>query len=440
MYIAELAVQELPEGELRAILSDPELLAVVQSGAFYPDTGYAVDDAYGEWSHWEPFLEAYLDVLRARHGAELGTAEARRAVAFLMGVAAHQICDQVYDALFMRRTEEIDGTDADLDLANDIWVVYDRGRRVRVDSWAPLPDLVGIYGGVMGHAVAEDTIARGLDRMELAMWAVIELSDGPQYEEHWLRLPWAASHYLLDPEPGSHPFLAQVVAAYWQVLFARLRGTDDPASSLIRTVPRDGAVNVAVDHTSVDGWTTLVFAHSIDDATIADGAVTLRDGAGAIVDAEVRPFRSGFVNVIRVRPRIDLAFDTEHVVTAGDSLRLIDGRTLPPPAPFSFRTRCAPDRLADCPPLDEPWVRPESAPMRDAGRPIRRDAGADGGAVGGEDAGSAMAPATGGGGCDCHAAAGRKRAEPLATGLLLLLLATGSRIRAAPRARRMEPA
>src|SRR5687767_10656700 len=88
MYIAELATAELPDGELRSIVTDPELLTVLRTGAFYPDSGYAIDDAYGEWSHWEPFLEADMDVLRARWRGDYSSPEARRDVAFLMGVAA----------------------------------------------------------------------------------------------------------------------------------------------------------------------------------------------------------------------------------------------------------------------------------------------------------------------------------------------------------------
>src|SRR5688500_13279392 len=71
-FMAEEAIDALPAGPLRSLLSTHRL--DVMSGAGYPDTGYWVEngtipvrgdelrhsDDFGEESHWERFVNAYV--------------------------------------------------------------------------------------------------------------------------------------------------------------------------------------------------------------------------------------------------------------------------------------------------------------------------------------------------------------------------------------------
>ena len=57
---------------------------------------------------------------------------------------------------------------------------------------------------------------------------------------------------------------------------------------------------------------------------------------------------SGIANAVLVIWDEDLAFDTEYEVELTPGLRTMDGRPLPAPVSLRFRTRCAPEALADC--------------------------------------------------------------------------------------------
>jgi predicted ester cyclase len=70
VWVAEQSITQIEPGALRDIVSDPALRGVIQNGAIYPDSGYSVRHEYGEWAHWESFLEPYLQWIRARWGAE----------------------------------------------------------------------------------------------------------------------------------------------------------------------------------------------------------------------------------------------------------------------------------------------------------------------------------------------------------------------------------
>ena len=89
VWIAEEALRSLEAGELKSLLSSPELRDPLLNGAMFPDGGYAVSDHYGELAHWEPFQQAYLQWIRDTFPPPWDEGDAAPHVAFLMGLAAH---------------------------------------------------------------------------------------------------------------------------------------------------------------------------------------------------------------------------------------------------------------------------------------------------------------------------------------------------------------
>ncbi len=99
------------------------------NGGYFPDSGYtARDHDQGEVAHWEPFVQAYIQVFRERYKPPF-TPEASQHLAFLMGLAAHGITDSTFDSLLYARAEQVDGGDFDsFDLSMDVFIAHDKPR------------------------------------------------------------------------------------------------------------------------------------------------------------------------------------------------------------------------------------------------------------------------------------------------------------------------
>ncbi|MBX3249918.1 MAG: Ig-like domain-containing protein [Myxococcales bacterium] len=412
MHISDLALRRLPAGPLRDLLSDPDLVPIYRAGSVFPDSGYAADDAYGEICHWEPFTTAYVRWIRDRFGDDLSSDEARVHVAFLMGQASHGLADQIFDSLFMARTTAYDGTSDNLDVGAEAWLVVEHDPMNLIDGFVPASEMVDVFAThpalLEGHAPTVAAFERGRDQIVRGVRAVYAFG-AFWYDMYWIEMPWAATHYYAaDNVPGSLPHLAGFVTAYWQVLWARLRGTDTLAESLIGTWPEDGAVNFETRHERIESRAMMVLGHGIDRATLTPEHVRLLGPDGEAVASTARfIYGSPFANAVLVRPWADLDYDTEYTIELGEGIADIDGRTLPSVERFSFRTRCAPDRLEDCPPLPAEWERPENPtpPPRDAGTRPRVDAGVD---AGDDDAGmdAGVVDAEPAGGCGCRTSGG----------------------------------
>ncbi len=388
VHVSQLAVPMLPPGELRELLEDPALVPAYEAGSMFPDSGYAVSDDYGELAHWEPFLGAYIEHLRAKYAGDYSSMEARMQLAFLLGVASHGMADQSYDTTLLARAFEIDGPEPEgisVDQYADYFIVIDEDVVFTVDAWAPYGDLPAVIEDASGgHVVTEALLMDAMSRMEgvTRLQSDLRVVRG-LYWTAWEHFPFLGTH-IYDPEAvGSLPWLASLVAAYWQVVWRRLHATDDPNTDLvIRTVPEDGGVNWPVDRSESEAWgrVAIWFGYGVDRDTTTP-LLTMRDASGAVVETRFETAYDGRDrNLIFLAPTATLAYDSEYTVEIGAGVATLSGEVTTEPTAFSFRTRCAPDRLEDCPPLDPPLVT-GPIPMRptppDAGPP--RDAGSDAG-------------------------------------------------------------
>jgi len=363
-HITDLAIEELPPGELRDLMTDPALRDAYRTGSVFPDSGYAASDAYGEIAHWEPFTQAYLDWMAAEHPPPYETDDERRLVLFIMGQASHGLADQIYDSLFMHRMRVLDGDDSHLDEYNEYWLVMEHEPGIApLTIWAPVPELPDVFAAeASGHRPEIATLEMGLGRIRGVVNILPTLARG-SYARTWSELPWAATNYYIESTPGSLPHIATYVARYWQVLWERLHGTDPLNTPIIGTRPAEGAENHEVSPTSPEMRVMVVFGHGIDAMTLTRENVTLTSAEGTVVSAQPRfIYGSSFANAVLIDPEETLAFDTEYRVSVGTEVRDIEGRALPEPISLTFHTRCAPDRLADCPPLPPPWMEPVGGP------------------------------------------------------------------------------
>lgn len=374
-HMSDLAIEELPPGELRELMTDPAVHDAYRTGSVFPDSGYAAGDAYGEIAHWEAFTQAYIDWMRREHPAPYETDDERRLVAFLLGQCSHGMADQVFDALLMSRALAFDGDVSSLDESEEYWLVMEHEPGISpLVIWAPYEDLPDVFAAEReGHRPEVATIEGGLGRIR-GVLNLVQMQARRSYARTWSDSPWAATNYYVEETPGSLPFIARIIARYWQVLYERLSGTDSLERSVIGRFPEEGADNHEVDPRRPESRVMIVFGHGIDAMTLTRDNVLLATEAGAVVAANPRfIYGAPFANAVLVDPEETLAYDTTYRVTIGTGVQDLEGRALPAPVVTTFRTRCAADRLGDCPALPEPWTEPSGPPAGDAGP--RPDAG-----------------------------------------------------------------
>lgn len=449
IWVAEQAIVQIEPGPLGDIVTDPALRSVIQLGATYPDSGYAVRHDYGEWAHWESWLEPYLQWIRARYAAEnYASADARRHVAFLMGCAAHSMADQTFDQYFMARAEQYDRATDNLDIGSDAWLVVEHGVTSQVDGRYWVDELPGIHAAVNGPAVTPAILTESGGLIAAATRFLVRFGH-TLYTARWREMPWAASHYMDRATPGSFPRLVDATSAYWRFLWRRLHADAPLGAPPLYSWPAPGQTNYPVAHGDIESRIVVTSPWALDEATTRAG-VRLIGPDDFDVPVTVSRYGGGDGNTVMIRPTVDLDYNTAYRVELAATIRVRNGAPIGTAQSIAFRTRCAPDRLADCPPLPVPlptlsappvsMPRPPALPDAGSGVIVVEDAGADvptedvpATDAPAEDVVAGPTPAKSGGGCGCHAAGGASTPGVGALALAGLALAgVRRRRRAAP--------
>jgi len=146
LWITKTARSQLPDGTLKRLLSDPAHERALWNGSIFPDGGYVVGNDYGEMAHWEPFVEAYVQWIRARWLPPYD-GEAARHIAFLMGVASHVLADQTYDSMFMAKARGYDAAMwsderlLDFDSNTDVMLAAETGQHIEIGDPGSSPGI-----------------------------------------------------------------------------------------------------------------------------------------------------------------------------------------------------------------------------------------------------------------------------------------------------------
>lgn len=373
IWVAEQSIERIEPGPLRDIVSDPVLRSVIQNGAFYPDSGYAVRHPYGEWAHWESWIEPYLQWIRRQWRAErYQSHDARRHVAFLLGCAAHSMTDQTFDQYFGERARQYDHEIGQLDIGSDAWVVVEHGVQSEADGRFWVDELPRITAEVGGPAVTAEVLTEA-GSLTAAGTRFLTHFGYTLYTARWRAMPWAASHYWDPATPGSYPHLVSTTAEYWRFLWRRLN--DDAATDAppLYSWPSQGQVNFPVDHGDIESRIVVTTPWGLDDTTVNETTVRLLDRNGRAVKARVSRY-GDHGNTIMVRTESDLAYDSEYTVELSGALMTLAGMRTGRVNTIGFHTRCAPDRLGDCQPLVSPTPTLREPPVSNP-RPTLRDAG-----------------------------------------------------------------
>ena len=416
VWVAEQAAERQAPGPLRDIVTDPTLLPALRNGAIYQDSGYSVRAEYGEWAHWESFIEPYARWIRGRWGAEMyRSPDARRHVAFLMGLAAHSMTDQTFDQYFMARAEQYDRSIDQLDVGSDAWLIVEHGVSSAADGQFWFDEMPSVHVAVGGPAVTPDLLRRA-SNLTAGATQFLARYGWSLYPMHWRAMPWSASHYWDRGTPGSYPHLVEVTAAYQAFLWQRLLGTAPDDAAPLYSWPAPAQTNYPVARADIESRVVITTPWGLDDATVNTTTVRVVTEAGVAVPVRVSRY-GDHGNTVMVRAEADYAFNTAYRVELDARIRTLAGRAIGRTLTIPFRTQCAPDRLSECPPLVAPLPTLAEPPVRDprpppGGTPPGPVVMVDDGGLMGSDAGgdatadASVAPGGEGEGCGCRARGG----------------------------------
>ncbi len=342
VWIGRAALDHLPEGELRDVLTGAELEPMLVHGCMFPDGGYPLDHAYAEAAHWESFQHRYLDWIVENYGPPW-TDEGLQHAAFLLGLGCHGMADQVFDAHYQNRSQGFDGDlgwaeGRSMDEATDVAWAAITGAQVVPERWVPSSTLIALYTE-HGIEVDEETLDEGQTLLEVAIDLVGWLGTNEEvlagYEASF---PWATTHLEDIEVPGRPEEEAVVVARYWEELWARLNGEDGPRE-VLRTWPEDGGWKEALDPAEHDARVSIVFAKPRLNAEVTLDFFEVVDATGQVYELE-DPwlFYGDSAHIVHLVPTGAWADDQTFTVTVRAGLPDMYGGALQAGHVFTFST------------------------------------------------------------------------------------------------------
>jgi hypothetical protein len=326
------ARDHLPAGELRDLLDREDTDLSLQNGANFPDGGYAVDDGYGEIAHWEPFQSAYLEWIRANFEPPW-SGEAGQHVAFLMGMASHGMCDQIYDSMYLTRSGVYDegspGSSIGLDGSSDVCFAAETGPLYAPELWVPDEVMAQIMLDAAGHEVEPSVIHDGQALVAFSLYFVSDVSQDPdEVALHHEAYPWACAHQVDEDVPGNPPAAAPVVAAYWERLWSRLHGDDTLDEPLLASFPALDGLAPERDGESIESMVSFVVARGLHQDTVGVETIAVRDSDGKDVPVDIHLYYGHNSHVVNLRPVDGWTGGLDHTVVAGDGLLTWDGEAV----------------------------------------------------------------------------------------------------------------
>ena len=361
VHVTGWAVENMPDDELRQFLLEPEVFNALLFGAVFTDTGYARDDpasrAYSEHTHWEPFIEDFVEWIRVNDPPPWNTVESRKRVAFLMGCASHGLQDSIFDSLFLHQVEERDGAGQDVtDPGTDGFLVVDGHIRFVPTEDIPLETVLELYAGlpeevtakVIEDSVGLTTAAYVNDEIGLGVAAGFADRFGPQ-------MPWGRAHYLDPDVPGSLRAEIFPTMRYQQSIWARLHGEFDANDVGVFAFPEPSRRLRSYDAQTTDSWVTLIFGAGI---RYEGDLLELLDAQGNPVPFQQAGNRWGnsTTRLLRIQPEQDLQPGGFYTARMRAEAELISGDTTTETWEVGFQVACASPDDAACVNLVAPRV------------------------------------------------------------------------------------
>ena len=354
IWIGLHAIEHLPPGQLKDLLSDPAMQTLEINGSMFPDGGYSplTQDAYGEDAHWEPFQTAWMNWVMDTYPQPYSD-EALGDIAFILGAAAHGMADQAYDGVFLTRSRIYDGPEPwasyNSDHTTDVVFVSQVGPQPQVDDETVPYDKLAHVFDLYGNPTEVRTMKLGQTSLQAAVqFVAAEAADPAVLADYLAQFPWSTEHLNDEDMPGSPACMGAVVAAYWQTLWDRLHGDfDKDKSAVIWSWPPDGSFQHERSAKSIESQISFVFARAVDQDTLTPDAITVTDEDGVDHPHEHGLYYGNRSNVVNLLPVGDWAEDTTYTVTVQPGVTSFDGVQIEEPYSFTFSTG-EPPKVCGC--------------------------------------------------------------------------------------------
>jgi hypothetical protein len=439
MHVTGWAVENMPDGELKDFLSEPEVFEALLYGAAYTDSGYWIqggDDkdrarAFAEYNHWPPFIDGAINWLRANDPPPYETLESRKRAAFVMGIAAHGLQDEVFDSLFLYQMQEHDNAGQDeADRGTDGFLFLDEHVRMRPKKFVPEAMLVELYAEV-DPDIDRQTIQNATGAMSIYLdeqiGPNIGESLGHDFED---QIPWARTHYLDPNIPGS--LRAEIIPTmhHLEAVWERIHGRWSADDLVIHTYPSVPRRLLSHEHSSPDSWVTFIFGKGVEYGG-GTGSWVDADGSDAPFDRDDTRWGGpgDWTRLATLKPTADLVPGAYYTAGLAGDVTTIGGDSVALDYDFEFQVACSEANANECPDLevDPPTIDDPNPPDSggDTGMADAGDAGHERDVDASDPTGDASAsPGGESGGCNTG---GGGRAP--ASAVLLLMLVGASAIR-----------
>ena len=391
IHVTGWAVENMPDDELRQFLLEPEVFNALLFGAVFTDTGYAIDDpaarAYSEHTHWEPFIEDYVEWMRVNDPPPWDTLESRKRVAFLLGCASHGLQDSIFDSLFLHQVEERDGAGQDeTDPGTDGFLALDDYIRFIPEEDIPMSTVLALYEE-LGEDVTQEVIEEAVKAVTTvyindSIGVAVAETLGDLYADD---MPWGREHYMDPDVPGSLRAEIYPTMRYQQALWSRLNGDFSADDVTVFAFPESERRLRSGDVGTTDSWVTLIFGAGV----AYEGDLTeLLDAGGAPVAFTQANSRwgPGHTRLIRLQPDEELIPGDWYTARLRAGAALIDGQATTETVEVSFQVACADEDDPDCPVLEPLVASVDGIPEEPVG-----DTGEDTGGEGGKASGCGCA-------------------------------------------------
>lgn len=437
VHVTGWAIENLPEGELRDFFDDPEVANAAWFGSAFTDSGYAVlggsmadaARAYGEHTHWEPFIQNFVDHIVEHDPPPWETVESRRRVAFLMGCASHGLQDEIFDSLFLEQVAEHDGGSQDeADPGVDGFLVLEGRMRFLPTEYIPMETLVELYAE-LDQPVTEEVVQYGVDLLVAAylndsMGLTIAENNGRLYRN---QIPWTAEHYL-DPEiPGSLRANILPTAAYMQAIWDRLHEGLADAELVSFRFPEPPRRLLSHETDTPDAWVTLGFSMGVDVGSVVTHWQDDDETDVPFTQIGTR-WGANLTRLVRLVPNEALIPGGWYTVTLDSGAIRIDGDELGSPITFRFQVDCDEDNASECDDLGDifvPSIDPVEEPSEGFVETDHVEAFADGPDISGDlpvSTAEQTSPPIDDEGCSCSVGRQQPFGSALLLGLFVLLV------------------
>ncbi len=344
MWISDTAMCRLSDqSQIRQWLNTQKLVDLVRLGSFFPDSGYVANHAYGELTHWSPFINTYIESLKNKYQGVFDGTSAKEDIAFLFGVAAHGFEDELFDTIFLRRSLEIENTDQDLADPGVDYLLTSQGKtHIKPAFYFPMESVIEAIRAT-NTEVEQSNISLGMNRAYLATALVTApMAAANLAQPYYDSMPWVASHFDDFAIPGSLNQEPYFVGQLFESIWLQLKGEWKAEQGFIGSVPAEGQLLESAGLIA-DRTVSFIFSLGMYEPTIREH-LKIEDEMGQEIEYELAFNRwsngNDYSRVIQVLITTPLIAGRGYQFKFLPGIRWVNGSVLDVEKNFFFYARC----------------------------------------------------------------------------------------------------